>query len=94
MFLRKKNRDLHTTRSLEIPSVGTFMIAERTVEHSTLFKEDVEAVFNNNIELLNKVNYYLNNDDKKRTNCKKWKKRVNDLKLSNSYFLDFLKEIS
>ena len=95
-FLRKKNRDLHTTRSVEIPSVGTFMIAERTVEHSTLFKEDVEAVFfNNNIELLNKVNYYLNNDDEREQIAKNGKKRVNDLKLSNSYFLDFfLKEIS
>jgi hypothetical protein len=44
-LLSKANRDLHTTRSLEIPAIGSLFLAERTPEHSLLYKEDVEAVF-------------------------------------------------
>jgi spore maturation protein CgeB len=44
-LLSKENRDLHTTRSLEIPSLGGVFCAERTVEHLKLYREDVEAVF-------------------------------------------------
>lgn len=44
-LLSKENRDLHTTRSLEIPSLGGVFCAERTSEHIHLYKEDEEAVF-------------------------------------------------
>jgi spore maturation protein CgeB len=44
-LLSKGNRDLHTTRSMEIPSLGGVFCAERTSEHLHLYKEDEEAVF-------------------------------------------------
>jgi hypothetical protein len=44
-LLSKGNRDLHTTRSLEIPSLGGVFCAERTSEHLNLYREDEEAVF-------------------------------------------------
>jgi hypothetical protein len=44
-LLSKGNRDLHTQRSLEIPSLGAALCAERTSEHSALYEEDREAVF-------------------------------------------------
>jgi spore maturation protein CgeB len=44
-LLSKGNRDLHTTRSLEIPSLGGVFCAERTPEHAALYEEDREAVF-------------------------------------------------
>ena len=62
-FLRKINRDVQTARTVEIPACGGFMIGERTIEQSSLFKEGFEAeYFSTNPELLQKVRYYLNNE--------------------------------
>ena len=44
-LLSMGNRDLHTTRSLEIPALGGLFCAERTSEHLALYEEGREAVF-------------------------------------------------
>jgi spore maturation protein CgeB len=62
-FLRKLNRDLQTTRSVEVPACGGFLLAERTSEHVILLREDVQAAYFNTVdELIKKTNYYLQHE--------------------------------
>ncbi len=58
--------DTSTTRSVEIPAIGTFMLAERTEEHLRMFEEGTEAAFFDNAdELITKARYFLAHPEKR-----------------------------
>jgi hypothetical protein len=44
-LLSSRNRDEHTTRSMEIPYAGGLLCAQRTPEHEGLYRDGHEAVF-------------------------------------------------
>jgi hypothetical protein len=65
-LLSKGNRDLHTTRSLEIPSLGALLCAERTDEHLVMYREGEEALFWASAEECAKVCLDVLGDDERR----------------------------
>lgn len=81
-FLRKINRDKQTLRTVEIPSVGGFMLAEFSEEHQSMFEDSLEAsFFKTDKELLEKVNFYLSEDLVRETIASKGKIRAESYKM-------------
>ncbi len=66
-LLSKENRDLSTQRSFEIPHLGGVLCAERTSEHTELYREDEEAVFwSSPEECAEKCTRLLNNEEQRK----------------------------
>ena len=65
-LLSEGNQDLHTTRSLEIPSVGAMLCAPRTTDHLQMYHDGVEACFFNNAEQCASLCLELLGDDERR----------------------------
>lgn len=65
-FLRSICPDQHTTRTFEIPACRSMMLADRTDEHRSFFEEGRDAeFFGSQDEMLEKIRYYLANEDKR-----------------------------
>lgn len=62
-FITHGNRDTVAHKAFEITACGGFLLAERSAEHQTLFREDEEAVFFSGIEECRaKIDRYLNDE--------------------------------
>lgn len=78
-LLSKWIPETSTTRTFEIPAMGTFLLAERTALHQELFEEGKEAeFFASDDEMLDKARFYLKNNESRqriasagRTRCER-----------------------
>lgn len=67
-LLNHANRDVQTTRTVEILASGGFMLAERTDEQRALFEEGREAAYFGSVdELVDKIHYYLAHEDERQS---------------------------
>ena len=65
-FLSRWNKNESTGRSFEIPAIGSFILAQKTLEHVIIYDKYSNAIlFNNKNELLQKVKYFLKNNDER-----------------------------
>jgi hypothetical protein len=75
-LLSQGNRDLHTTRTFEIPYAGGLFCAERTSEHLQLYQEDVEAVYWSNVqECIGKCQELLGDEARRRAIAENGRRR-------------------
>jgi spore maturation protein CgeB len=59
-LVRRANRDGHVMRSIELPAIGAFMLAERTEEHQEIFVEGVHCEYWASVdELIEKSHWYV-----------------------------------
>ncbi|MUH35594.1 glycosyltransferase family 1 protein [Zobellia amurskyensis] len=93
-LLSKGNRDLHTTRTFEIPYIGSLLCAERTQEHLALFKENEEAIFWEDVdECAVKCLKLLNDSDTIKTIAENGRNRIlNDGRGNEDVLKKILKE--
>jgi len=72
-----ENDDDITNKSLEIPACGSLLVAKNTKSHKQIFKNNYNAIlFNNNKDLLKKLNKILANKEKINAISKNGFKRV------------------
>lgn len=76
-FFSKLNRDTYTRRCFEIPATGTMLLSEYSDDLAGMFTPGVDAdYFNNKTELVEKIDWYLNNTDEMRMIAKSGMEKV------------------
>lgn len=91
-LLSKGNRDLHTTRSAEVPYMGgPAFCAERTTEHAAMFSDGTEAALWSSPEECAMQCSRLLSDERTRTEMARAARvKVQALGLSNDHVMAFL----
>lgn len=66
-FIRKQNITSHNMRTFEVPASNAFLLTQRTVDQAEFFFKEGESVacFSTPEELIQKIRFYLNHEDKR-----------------------------
>jgi len=76
-FLRRDNKDVYNSKTVEILAAGGFMLSQHSKFIEEIFKNKKDLIFfnnNNEVDLFNKVKFYMNNPklrEKIQKNCLK-----------------------
>ena len=90
-----ENNDDITHRSLEIPLVGTMLLAKKTKTHEEFFKNNFEAVFFNNLnDCIKKCHQLLKNEIKIKKITKQGSKKISSISNMISFETNIKKIIS
>lgn len=65
-LMRPQNDSSHNMKTFEIPAMGGFMLAPRTMEHMEIFEEGKEVVFYDTPEEMREKAIYYTENDKER----------------------------
>lgn len=89
-LVSRENRDLHTTRSAEIPFIGTTLFcAESTPEHHYMFKDGEEAIlFESAKDCAQKILTIINDLNLIKRITENSKKKIKNLRLSNDEIIE------
>ena len=68
--------ELHTTRTFEIPACGTALITERNKETESFFNDNEVIFYSSEQEFVDKIKYYLENQDELKEISEKGYKKV------------------
>lgn len=90
-LLSKGNRDLHTTRTAEIPNIGSLLCAENTVEHADLFENHKEALlWDNALDCAELIKYYLANQNDAERIAREGQKVIKERGLLNEKIMNLI----
>lgn len=89
-FLRQSNEDTQTSRTFEIPAIGSFALMERTSDHQRLFEEGLEMeFFSSAFEAVEKIKKYLKEEVLREQIALEGRKRV----INSGYFFSDLADL-
>ena len=80
-LLSKQFKELHTTRTFEIPACGTALLTEQNQELNGFFENDEVIFYENQNELISKIKYFIKQEQEQELEelTKKGLKKVHNL---------------
>ena len=89
-LMRLQNHSSHNMKTFEIPAMGGFMLAPRTIEHMEIFERGKEIAFYDNLEeMRRKAIYYVENDKEREDMLRLAHQKV----ISNHTYIDRMRQI-
>lgn len=89
-LMRPQNDSSHNMKTFEIPAMGGFMLAPRTIEHMEIFEEGKEIAFYDTLkEMREKAIYYAENDKERMAMLRLARQKV----ISNHTYINRMRQL-